>query len=130
MVAASGANQDAFIVFPQVALRAREFALHLGVSQCPFRRDANGSPIRRCEFDEGIGARQLFGLIDAGRFYDGLFEGSLTGSKRKKRQTALALSALCVGGMVLARTLEDSVLAEAVRSAAHAHGMTLLKLSA
>jgi hypothetical protein len=31
----------------------------------------------------------------------------------------MALSALCVGGMILARTLPDSDLAQAVREAAH-----------
>jgi AcrR family transcriptional regulator len=57
----------------------------------------------------------------------GLFESSLPGPKRKRRQTALALSALCVGGMVLARTLPGSELAEAVRSAAHANARAMLK---
>lgn len=35
------------------------------------------------------------------------------------RQKALSLAALCVGGMILARTLPDSDLAEEVRLAAH-----------
>jgi AcrR family transcriptional regulator len=56
----------------------------------------------------------------------GLFEHSLTGPKAKKHQTALTLAALCVGGMVLARTLPDSKLAEEVRAAALKHGRTLL----
>lgn len=55
----------------------------------------------------------------------GLFENSLEG--RKKRETALTLAALCVGGMVLARTLPDSALANSVRRAAHAQGVALLK---
>jgi len=58
----------------------------------------------------------------------GLFESSLEGPKRQKRQTALTLAALCVGGMVLARTLPDSQLAEAVRDAAHTHGQSMLEL--
>lgn len=57
----------------------------------------------------------------------GLFENSLTGAKRKRRQKALTLAAVCVGGMVLARTLSDSDLAESVRGAAHAHALALLK---
>jgi hypothetical protein len=57
----------------------------------------------------------------------GLFEGSLAGAKRKKRQTALTLAALSVGGVVLARTLPDSELAEAVRSAAHEGAPAMLK---
>jgi TetR/AcrR family transcriptional repressor of nem operon len=65
------------------------------------------------------------GLLEA---MVGLFESSLAGGgKRKRRQKALALAALSVGGMVLARTLKDSALAEEVRSAAHTHAMALLK---
>jgi TetR/AcrR family transcriptional regulator, transcriptional repressor for nem operon len=56
-----------------------------------------------------------------------LFEASLTGAKRQRRQTALTLAALCVGGMVLARTLPDSALAEAIRDAAHTHGQSMLQ---
>ncbi len=56
----------------------------------------------------------------------GLFENSLTGSRRDKRRTALTLAALCVGGMVLARTLPDSKLAEDVRAAAHTCGQSIL----
>jgi AcrR family transcriptional regulator len=57
----------------------------------------------------------------------GLFEGSLEGAKAKKRQTALTLAALSVGGMVLARTLPESSLAEEVRTASLAHGQSILK---
>jgi AcrR family transcriptional regulator len=56
----------------------------------------------------------------------GLFEGSLRGAKAKRRQAALTLAALCVGGMVLARTLPDSALANAVRKAALQHGQSML----
>lgn len=55
-----------------------------------------------------------------------LFERSLSGASRRKRQTALALAALSVGGMVLARTLPNSEVAEAVRAAALKHGRTML----
>ncbi|MCP4073624.1 MAG: TetR/AcrR family transcriptional regulator [Hyphomicrobiales bacterium] len=48
-----------------------------------------------------------------------LFEGNSNGHKARSRQEALSLAALCVGGMVLARTLPDSALAEEVRLAAH-----------
>jgi TetR/AcrR family transcriptional repressor of nem operon len=57
----------------------------------------------------------------------GLFERSLDGRKSERRRTALTLAALCVGGMVLARALPDSKLANAVRNAAHAHGRSVLK---
>ena len=56
----------------------------------------------------------------------GLFETSLAhrseGAPQPEgdaRRAALVLAALCVGGMVLARTLPDSELAEEVRKAAH-----------
>jgi len=46
-----------------------------------------------------------------------LFENSLE-DHDQAREDALTLAALCVGGMILARTLPDSALAEEVRSAA------------
>lgn len=45
----------------------------------------------------------------------GVFEQSLTGRRRDARARSLALAALCVGGMVLARTLPRSELADEVR---------------
>ena len=48
-----------------------------------------------------------------------LFEHNLPQDAQEKRQTALALSALCVGGMVLSRTIDDASLADEVRKAAH-----------
>jgi TetR/AcrR family transcriptional repressor of nem operon len=56
----------------------------------------------------------------------GLFERSVEGTRTHKRETALTLAALCVGGMVLARTLPDSRLAEAVRAAALKQGREIL----
>ncbi len=49
----------------------------------------------------------------------GLFETNLDQSDSGARRHALSLAALCVGGMVLARTLPDSDLADEVRTAAH-----------
>ena len=49
-----------------------------------------------------------------------LFENSLDAGTKGGRHEALSLAALCVGGMVLARTLPDSALAEEIRAAAHA----------
>jgi hypothetical protein len=57
----------------------------------------------------------------------GLFESSLTGPPAKRRDKALTLAALCVGGMVLARTLADSRLADEVRKAARANALALIK---
>lgn len=48
-----------------------------------------------------------------------LLEASMPVDQVDRRQNALASAALCVGGMVLARTLPSSNLAEEVRSAAH-----------
>lgn len=49
----------------------------------------------------------------------GLFERSLAEDNAgEARHRALVLAALCVGGMVLARTLPDSALAEELRAAA------------
>jgi len=48
-----------------------------------------------------------------------LFETNMPINNESKRREALSIAALCVGGMVLARTLPDSVLAEEVRTAAH-----------
>lgn len=48
-----------------------------------------------------------------------LLETAMPESKSNRRRDALASAALCVGGMVLARTLPNSELAEEVRSAAH-----------
>ena len=48
-----------------------------------------------------------------------LFETNLPDNSESKRRQALSIAALCVGGMVLARTLPESHLAEEVRAAAH-----------
>jgi len=48
-----------------------------------------------------------------------LFEQGLEKDSGEARQKALSLAALCVGGMILARTLPSSSLAEEVRAAAH-----------
>lgn len=48
-----------------------------------------------------------------------LFENSLAGRRQDRRTRALSMAALCIGGMVLARTLPDSALANEVRSAAY-----------
>lgn len=48
-----------------------------------------------------------------------LFENTLESAEQGVRQRALAMAALCVGGMVIARTLPDSTLAKQVRDAAH-----------
>lgn len=55
----------------------------------------------------------------------GLFGSSLSEGSSEGRRKALTLAALCVGGMVLARTLPDSGLAAEVRAAARASALDL-----
>jgi TetR/AcrR family transcriptional regulator, transcriptional repressor for nem operon len=50
-----------------------------------------------------------------------LFEANSSGPKA--REQALVLIALCVGGMVLARGLDDEDLADDIRNAAHKHAL-------
>lgn len=60
----------------------------------------------------------------------GLFENSIVSDDTQTttcRQRALAMAALCVGGMILARTLPDSDLAKEVRTAAHLAATKLSK---
>jgi len=56
-----------------------------------------------------------------------LFENNLDErNPKKRREKALALSALCVGGMVLSRTLDDAVLADDIREAARNSALSML----
>lgn len=48
-----------------------------------------------------------------------LFETSQPEASVDKRQRALAMAALCVGGMILARSIPDHALAQEVRTAAY-----------
>lgn len=56
-----------------------------------------------------------------------LFEATMPASNADRRQDALSAAALCVGGMVLARTLPNSELAEELRSAAHHRATEIIK---
>jgi len=56
----------------------------------------------------------------------GLFEKNLEGGE-KARQKALTIASICVGGMVLARTLPDKTLADEVCNAARASALAALK---
>lgn len=49
----------------------------------------------------------------------GLFERNLDGEEANRRTKALAMTAMCVGGMVLARALQDTDIGEDIRAAAH-----------
>lgn len=47
-----------------------------------------------------------------------LFERNAPAGLEDRRRTALALSALCIGGMVLSRTIDDAALVDEIRGAA------------
>jgi TetR/AcrR family transcriptional repressor of nem operon len=55
----------------------------------------------------------------------GAFEANLPAGQPSARQQALALVALCVGGMVLSRAIDDPTLAEDLRDAARTQALTL-----
>lgn len=55
-----------------------------------------------------------------------LFQSNLRDATPAGRQRALSLAALCIGGMVVARTLPDCAMAENVRTAAFAAAMQLV----
>jgi TetR/AcrR family transcriptional regulator, transcriptional repressor for nem operon len=54
-----------------------------------------------------------------------IFEQGLERKGEPARQRALAMTALCVGGMVLARTVEDRALADELRQAARGIALSL-----
>jgi AcrR family transcriptional regulator len=54
----------------------------------------------------------------------GAFEANLPAGEPSARQQALALVAVCVGGMVLSRAIDDPTLAEDIRNAARVHALT------
>lgn len=58
-----------------------------------------------------------------------LFESKMDANAETNKRNALSMTALCIGGMVLARTLPDSGLAEDIRSAAHAAATDILNTS-
>lgn len=55
-----------------------------------------------------------------------LFENNLPGDAAERRQKALALSALCVGGMVLSRTIDDRDLSDDLRLSARTTALNML----
>lgn len=56
----------------------------------------------------------------------GLFEHTLKATDKGGRQDALSLTALCIGGMVVARSLPDDALASEVRNAALSAALKLV----
>jgi TetR/AcrR family transcriptional repressor of nem operon len=66
----------------------------------------------------GPAVRRTYEMLLGGMV--GLFERGIDPADGDARQAALAIAALCVGGMVLARTIEDDDLASEIREAARA----------
>jgi TetR/AcrR family transcriptional regulator, transcriptional repressor for nem operon len=54
-----------------------------------------------------------------------VLERSLTQNGRARRTTAHSIAALCIGGMIVARTLDDRALADELRSACTAVALNL-----
>ncbi|WP_340647391.1 TetR/AcrR family transcriptional regulator [Phenylobacterium sp.] len=93
---------------------------HLGdvEGQCPMI--ALPSDVGRAE----PGVREAYGTLLAAMV--SLYERALAGQDCDRRQTALALAAMSVGGMVLARTIPDTALGLEVREAALAKALDML----
>lgn len=71
----------------------------------------------------GSGVRQAYEKLF--RAMVGIFEAAQEGQAAQRRQRAVTMATLCVGGMVVARTLEDETFANEVREAAHALALQL-----
>jgi TetR/AcrR family transcriptional repressor of nem operon len=69
---------------------------------------ARAGPIMRQTYE-----RLLKGLV-------GMFEAGFEADDEDRRRKALTIAALCVGGMVLARTVDDAAFASEIREAARA----------
>ena len=96
-------------------------AKHLGDldGQCPMI--ALPSDVARASAD----VQESFEKLLKGMVW--LLENNSKADATEKRHDALSIAALCVGGMVLARTLPDSALAEEVRFAAHESATKILQ---
>ncbi|MEM7025761.1 MAG: TetR/AcrR family transcriptional regulator [Pseudomonadota bacterium] len=66
----------------------------------------------------GPGVRQTYEALLGNLI--GMFQAGVDPNRADARQAALGMTALCVGGMVIARTIENDVLASEVREAARA----------
>jgi hypothetical protein len=55
------------------------------------------------------------------------FEQAANGNPEARRGNALAIAALCVGGMVLSRSIDDRKLGDELRDAAKATALNLAK---
>lgn len=74
---------------------------------------ARANPVVRSVYE-----KLLRGLV-------GMLENELGVADEARRQAALAMASLCVGGMVLARTVEDDALRDELLSAAHSAALAV-----
>jgi AcrR family transcriptional regulator len=96
--------------------------------------------LSREHFDDRDGSCPMIGLpSDTARAGDGVraayrevlqmmagaFEMNLPAAEIPARERALVLVALCVGGMVLSRAIDDAALADDIRNAARGHALAL-----
>jgi len=82
------------------------------------------SDVARSDGPARTAYRQLLDSMAAG-FAAHLGPDPLEDGANAPDQRALAVVALCVGGMVLARAVDDTARAEALRAAAHRYAVTL-----
>jgi AcrR family transcriptional regulator len=97
-------------------------AAHLGDldGQCPMI--ALPSDVARATPEARTAYGRLLGAMSW------LFAHNLPDDQDERRALSLALSALCVGGMVLARSIDDAELADEVRGAARDYALRLGQL--
>lgn len=87
--------------------------------QCPMI--ALPSDVARAKGDVQMAYQKLLEAMS------GLLQGALELNGAGGRKEALSLTAMCIGGMVLARSLPDDALASEVRQAALETGLTLIR---
>ncbi|MBL4645180.1 MAG: TetR family transcriptional regulator [Hyphomicrobiales bacterium] len=121
-----GAGVDPQKPSPDMSRRMIEGYLssaHLGDldGQCPMialpSDVARANPDVQASYQELLEA--MVWLFESGAGADPQASNANEEAGQLARQKALSLAALCVGGMVLARSLPDSTLADEVRRAAH-----------
>ena len=76
----------------------------------------------------GPAVRRTYEMLLTGMI--GVFERGIDRADGDARQAALAIATLCIGGMVIARTIEDDDLAAEIREAAHGVALELAGLGA
>jgi TetR/AcrR family transcriptional regulator, transcriptional repressor for nem operon len=76
----------------------------------------------------GPAVRRTYEMLLTGML--AVFEAAIDPADRDARQTAMAIATLCIGGMVIARTIEDDELAGEIREAARVLALEVAGLGA